>query len=328
MIDSCLPSRYCGTISKIYVYPIKSCSYLSVETWQVDEHGLKYDREYMFAYWKIDKFEAVTLRNCPRLSLVKMKANLSENWFEFEYPMDDLGKVLKRFKLPCDVDDEFITKNQRNGQTMETNLWGVKFNSVDIGKAVPDSFYDFLNLKDDKKNVTLLYTPHGKDVKTYHPLDLARMRTTQFHDYFPFHIIDESSIRELNRKMIQAGYERQVEAVQFRPNFVIENSAKKQDIDLWFKVNLITKDGSLHRMTTGNRCPRCTIPNVDLSTGTFDTKMSVSKVLNSYRRIDYRSPSISFLGHYLVHHDSKFNISIGDEFHLTRRRINLYKSLE
>ena len=39
--------KFVGTLSKLYLYPVKSCACFSVEAWPLSSKGLLYDREWM-----------------------------------------------------------------------------------------------------------------------------------------------------------------------------------------------------------------------------------------------------------------------------------------
>lgn len=313
------PTQYAAKVTKLYVYPLKSTGYLEVESWEVGEYGMKYDREYMLAFWneQLKQYDPITQRNAPRLSLVKIKANLKENWFEFAYPV---ANGVESFRLPCDVDEEWLQENQIEDDK-KTRLWGVDFSSVNIGKALPESFKISMNI--DKFNkCTLLYSPQGKKVRTYHPKGLTKMRSTQFQDYYPFHVMPQQQVDELNSRLKG----RQVEPVQFRPNFVVDDIPNHIDPEQWFKLTLKTKSGPQY-FTTSSRTPRCSIPNVILEKGEFDKRNQVSSELRKYRAVDSGGPNLTFLGSCIIHHESGYIVSVGDEFWVSEKRINLYKEL-
>lgn len=321
LISKVTRPSYAGKVKEIFVYPLKSVSYISPQTWEIDQHGLKHDRQYLLAFWepKSKSYQAYTQRNAPRLSLVKINYDLEENYFEFSYPTDESNSTYKSFKLPCRVSKEFIDQNLLSDDELNTDLWGIKFNSINIGKALSKEFCEAMNM--NREGTTLLYSPNGKFVKTAHPKDLPQLRKVLFQDYYPIHILAQSLIDELNQRIKDQGNnEREVGPVQFRPNFVIEDN--KIDLDSWFKITI-----NGHKWSVVQKTPRCSIGNVRLETGDFDKTNIVSKTLRQYRRIDPGDKNGTFLGNYAIHYDSGYTVSVGDEFWLKQEKINTYLPL-
>jgi hypothetical protein len=84
-IAPCLPSLSISNgyhkeinliLTDIYIYPIKSCSSISVKEWPLTSLSLLYDREWMI----VDQnFNPLTLKRLPLLSQIKPVINLQEN---------------------------------------------------------------------------------------------------------------------------------------------------------------------------------------------------------------------------------------------------------
>lgn len=317
-------------VDRIFVYPLKSCSYIEPDEWEIDEHGFKYDRQYMMAYWDGERkiYEPITLRNCPRMSLVKINYNLEENWFEFVYPiMDEEGNTSGHdsFRLPCEISEEFIEKNRIRSGEHETNLWDVHFQSFDIGKAVPDEFRLSMNMV--RPGTTLLVSSKQKKVKGGHPARfLDSFRTSNFQDYYPMKFLAQEDIDLLNSKMKKQGHGRRVEALNFRPNMVVKGLQGDRTLDDWYRFQIET-DSGLHQWSVAQKCPRCSIPNVKLEEGAFDKTNAATKTLTSYRKIDAGEPNYHFLGQYCIHHDEGYKISVGDTVSLLEEKNILYMGL-
>ena len=63
-------------LTNIYVYPVKSCSAMSVQEWPLTSLSLLYDREWMI----VDQnFHPLTLKRLPALSQIKPTIDLKEN---------------------------------------------------------------------------------------------------------------------------------------------------------------------------------------------------------------------------------------------------------
>lgn len=311
--------KYVGTISKLHVFPMKSCGYIEVKEWELDDHGFKHDRQYMLAHWdsKAKEYQAYTQRSFPQMSLINITYNLEENWFEFTYPVlnekyENPTNEFKSFKLPCEVSETFIKDNCTTPEELPTELWGVKFQSFDIGKALPSDFCKDLRLM--KEGTTLLYSAQGKFAEVGHPKDLKEMRKVLFQDYYPLHILAQTAVDELNARMKDTGSDRQVETIQFRPNVVIID--EQSDLDFWYRVTI-----NGHKWSVVMKCVRCSMGNVQMGKGVFDKTSMVTKTLGSYRRIDPYNRSGFFLGQNAIHHDSGYKIAVGDKFYLTQHGI-------
>lgn len=284
----------------------------------------------MFGYWNVkkDQYEGCTIRQCAKFALVRITVNLKENWFNFAYDYE--GKE-SSFRLPCDVSDDFIQKNLLETHETKTNLWGVNFETYNIGKAVPKEFFTAMGLEGRYKDLTLLYTKQHKYVKTLHPKDLKEKRETQFQDYYPIHVINQEGIDDLNQRLQKQGFERTIRPEQFRPNIVVDDFPSSINLDEWYKVELRSKDPTgvvkSHRFKSAVRAPRCTIPNNNLDTGEYDKTNRVTKEMHKYREIDAGSPKGYFFGHYLIQYEYGYTISVGDKFYLKQKRINLFEDL-
>lgn len=308
-----------GKIEQLFVYPLKSVSHISPTRWEIDQHGLKHDRQYMLGFWdsKANCYQGYTMRNVPRLSLVEIDYNLEENWFKFSYPTAD-GTSKSSFKLPCNVTKEFLKENAIDEEQYKTDLWGIKFESINIGKALPQDFIDSMGMK--REGTTLLVSAQGKFVKTSHPKDLEEMRKVLFQDYYPIHLLAQRTVNELNQRIKDTGNERVVEPLQFRPNVVI--GGNQIELDFWYDISI-----NGHRWLVVQKTPRCSIGNVRLDKGDFDKSNIVTRTLRQYRRIDPGDKNGSFLGDYAIHYDSGYTIGVGDEFYLKQQKISTYLPL-
>lgn len=319
--------QYSLDITKIYVYPFKSCSYIDATEWEVDEFGLKHDRQYMAAWWdeKHGIYQPYTLHHAPRFSLVKINYNLEENWFEFVYPILDAegnNNGYKSFKLPCEITQQFVDDNVIRTGDHRTNMWTVHFDSYDVGRALPEEFKESMNLK--RHGTTLLVTSKAKLVRTGHPSgSLSEMRATKFQDYYPLKFLAQEEIALLNEKMIERGFTRQVKPLQFRPNIAVHGLRSDQSIDDWYQFRIES-----HGWTVAQKCKRCIISNVKLDEGVFDKQRAAYSTLETYRKIDAGSKHGQFLGQYAIHHSDGYTIKVGDKMHLLQEKVQLYQDLE
>ncbi|OUM53539.1 hypothetical protein BVG19_g2832 [[Candida] boidinii] len=170
-----------GTITKLRVYPLKSVGKgIEVDSWEIDKHGLKFDREYTLATFDKEKnyYNAVTLRTHPRLASVKVEFiekktsdGKLDGLFKFTYPLEDENVENdefegKSFFLPCIVTKVFLENSCSSLEPLTIELWGVKFETITIDKFLPEDFIKGSGLPED---IVLLYTEKGKEVKVNSP---------------------------------------------------------------------------------------------------------------------------------------------------------------
>lgn len=170
-----------GTITKLRVYPLKSVGKgIEVDSWEIDKHGFKFDREYTLAAFdkKKNYHTALTLRAYPKLASVKnefIEKKTSDGkldgLFKFTYPLE--GEDVendnfqgKSFFLPGIVTKTFLENSCSSLEPLKTELWGVEFESIVIDKLLPEDFIKGAGLPED---TVLLYSEKGKDVKVGSP---------------------------------------------------------------------------------------------------------------------------------------------------------------
>ena len=101
----------------------------------------------------------------------------------------------------------------------------------------------------------------------------VKNKIVSFADAFPFLIIGQSSLDDLNSKM-----EKPLHMKRFRTNFVF-NGGKSFDEDRWKKIIV----GDLEFLVV-KPCARCTITTVDQETGIRG--IDPLKTLASYRKVN------------------------------------------
>ncbi|CDK29663.1 unnamed protein product [Kuraishia capsulata CBS 1993] len=332
--------RECGgSISKIMVYPIKSVGVgLETDEWEVDSHGLKFDREFMLSTWD-DKKEAyipVTQREYARLAAVRItfrktssESEPLDGVFSFVYPLkdDDVSGEFqgKSFELPAVVTEEYAVENSSSKGLHPVDLFGVPLTSYDITRALPEDFNDQLGIP---KETVLLYSSTGKLVKTGSPAsrlmrDLdSRFRKSLFHDYFPVLIFSEEDVKDLVIKAKEYNIDVQINFKSFRPNILLSGSKAPHDTDNWHQFNIVSKINprEKHKWTVGSKCARCPMPNVDLTKAEMDKKYPITNTITKYRRIDPGHRFAVFFGIYGIQHDSGYTIRVGDSVEIVSRK--------
>lgn len=218
-------------LNEIYVYPIKSCRGISLETARVNSRGIEHDREWMI----IDAAKGVflTQRELPKLAIIETA--LSESAMTMRIPGGD------EFSFPFD---------DVTGSDREATVWGSECRVLDCGDAAA-------------RALTGMLEPEGKRELRLVRLkpDFVRTKMTgtgsiSFVDVNPFHGIARASLDDLNNRLPDL-----LPMDRFRPNFIF-HGCPAYDEDTWkrFKIGEITFVGDF-------KCIRCAMTMVDQTLG-------------------------------------------------------------
>ncbi|ODV88269.1 hypothetical protein CANARDRAFT_5563 [[Candida] arabinofermentans NRRL YB-2248] len=302
---------YGGKVDHMIVYPIKSASKgIVVTEWEVDEYGLKYDRQYMFSVFdeKLNCYKPLTLKDSQKLALLDAKYNATEKTFTFTYPI--AGSETNEngiLELPCAMTPEFVAKYSSYGEKqVDIKLWAVKMQGYIFDKILTEEFLESIALP---KNAVLLFSPNGKLCRVGSPKSVDR--STLFQDYYPILLCSQESYDQVKGAVGEAGDYLRLET--FRPNLIIKDVERPFVEDLYYKFDILSHtDNSRFNFTAPLKCIRCSVPNIDIEKGVMDKKGTVSKVMSTYRRVDETNPYSSCFGIYVINHQSNFTIKQGD----------------
>ncbi len=232
------------TLSEIHIYPVKSLAGISVNVWEVDNRGLRYDRHWML----IDQNNRfLSARSLPRMLLIKTA--LTETALVLSAPGQH---------------DLFIPLQASEGTRIQSRLWQDQCSVQHISKEADQWLSEFL--KHDCKLVCQSDEKRPVDTKYARQND-----QTSLSDGFPFLIISESSLAVLNQKMT-----RNIPMLRFRPNLVIAGCTGFAE-DYWRAIQI----GSIG-FRLPKPCSRCIIPAVD--TETAQIHKEPLKTLNQFRK--------------------------------------------
>jgi uncharacterized protein YcbX len=181
-------------LSDLLVYPIKSARGISVKRWEVDAFGLRYDRRWML----VDpRGRMVTQRTHPRLALARPA-------------MDDERLVVRA----PGVDPLHLPLRPAQTVTTTVSIWDDSCLALWQGDAAARWFSTLVEAP-----VTLVYMPDA----TWRPADPAHAPPSarvSFADAYPFLLLSEESLADLNRRMPTP-----LPMNRFRPNLVIRGGA-------------------------------------------------------------------------------------------------------
>lgn len=236
------------TLSKIFIYPIKSLGGISVDSAIVEERGLKYDRRFLLVD---ENGMFITQRSFPQMALLKLCFR------------DDGFKVLNT----KDNSHAIIPIESDSKEIISVTVWDDVCNAVLVNKDLNVWFSNAIN-----KKCSLVYMPDSER-RVVEKKYIEEEHIVSFADAYPFLIIGESSLIDLNSRL-----EIPLPMNRFRPNFVFIGGNPYEE-DAWkdFKIGDV-------EFRAVKPCARCMITTTNQDTA--ETGHEPLKTLASYRRID------------------------------------------
>ncbi len=251
-------------ISRLWVYPVKSCAGVEVTECVLTETGFDLDRAWMVVD---EQGEFISQREFPRLALVK--------------------PLLKHNELILRAPGMLALHLAIDGVegAVKVRVWDDIVSAYDMGNVAAQWFSDFLSLSQEGLPTT--NAPKFRLVR-FDP-DFRRLSSrqwtgqheapNQFSDGYPLLVLSQAALDELNLKLQAAG-ESPVLMERFRPNIVLADlNAHDED-----RVELLTirTPGEPVVLKLVKPCPRCPIPNIDPLTAI--STPAVGDMLQTYRQ--------------------------------------------
>lgn len=272
-----------GTVSEIVelrIYPIKSCRGIKVDSSRLTRQGLDSDRRWMFVDQQ--KHEFITIRQKSQMTLIDTA--ISADGHELTISIHDTDKSVK---IPARPTAEWL---ETHTTLQLVGIWGHQTDGYEYGDDVNSVFTDFFGEK-----VSLIYkgpTPRicgGNGAAQF----LEREESVNFPDVLPVQIASQSSLEELNSRLVSKG-EEAITIERFRPNIIVKGDVPWSE-DSWKTVRINGSSSLLDLVIGGNRnaldldvaarCARCQVPNVDPDSA-VKHKKEPWDTLMSYRRVD------------------------------------------
>ncbi len=235
------------TLSALHVYPIKSAAGIAAEEWEVDDFGLRYDRRWMVVN---AAGELITQREHPRLALVRPRID---------------GETL-RVEAPAMPVLELALHPPLTVAATAV-VWEDACQAAWLGEGPARWFSRYLG-----EDCSLVHMPN-ETVRPADPAYAPAGTRVSFADAFPFLLISEASLADLNQRLPAP-----LPMNRFRPNLVIAGVPPYAEDALGdFMI------GSLH-LRAVKPCARCVQTTVDQATA--ERGNEPLRTLATYRKRD------------------------------------------
>jgi len=260
-------------VSRLVIYPVKSFGGIELQRAEVNAKGLSLDRRWMV----VDSSgHMLTQRTHPLLSQIQTTLEI-----------DILSIVIdgETFEVPSAV-----------GEERTVQVWSDRLAARQVGGDVSKILSSYLG-----QEVELVWMEE-QTTRAVEARPGTENKEVGFADGFPFLVISEASLEDLNTRLIEP-----VTMDRFRPNIVVSNTAAFEE-DSWkcFKI------GSVNFRNV-KPCARCVMTTVDPVSGAKGKEPL--QTLAKYRR----HGGEVFFGQNAVHQGAG-TLSLGDKVEVFERQ--------
>ena len=219
-------------LTEINIYPVKSLGGISLQEAEVTDRGLKYDRRWMIVDTN-GRF--LTQRVLPQMSLIKV--GIDSHSLRFQHKLKTMSNISVPFEIYKDEQNEVV-------------VFDDTVSAIYVSKEADQWLSEALEFKcrlvhmpdDSKRKVDTKYA--------------ANNQVVSFADAFPFLVIGQSSLDDLNSRLKE-----KLPMNRFRPNFVFAGGNPfDEDRMKSFRLNNVT-------FFPVKPCARCVVTTVNQETG-------------------------------------------------------------
>jgi uncharacterized protein len=329
-----------GTVSGVYVHPVKSMRAVSLENAALDAKGLVDDRRFMVVYevplpaykteWdaKDTRYRFLTQRQCP--SLATITATLTENALILEVSSPTNKK---RSNRRMEISWNASVKNSSATPThFLAGIWDDTILVQDMGDSAASFLQEIVNADEQStlgEQCKVRLVRHSINDRAADPSFTPPYAKTwwgstplvSLTDGYPILIASESSLDDVNEKLKQVGKDT-IPMSRFRPNIVLRGDKLQPfEEDRW---KVIAIGDVLFAIVKA--CPRCKQSCTDQTTGKV-TEEPVG-IMKSFRALGdetsddvfFAQNAIPFLGP-----RGKQSIKVGDPVRVLKRGNPIYK---
>ena len=237
-------------LSEIWIYPIKSLGGIPLETGKVLGKGLLHDRRWMLI---THDGEFMTQREHPQMALLQPYIN------DVVMTVNQKDNPATKIKFQIDAPP--------SGKKIETKIWNDTVQVIEVDTKLSAWFSDQLSV-----SCKLVVFPEGH-ARPVDPNYKVNDEHVSLADAFPFLIIGQSSLNDLNTRLDQP-----VPMNRFRPNFVFTGGDPFEE-DGWKNFSI----GGVNFVGV-KLCARCPIPTINQDTGVRGAEPLLT--LSKFRKTD------------------------------------------
>lgn len=237
-------------LSEIFIYPIKSLGGISLNEAVVEQRGLQFDRRMMLSD---ENGMFITQRDYPEMALLKTKIINDELIVYQSVNKQSLTIQLRELN--------------HSSRRVKVTIWDDECSALIVSDQANQFFSDILKIK-----CSLVYMPdEEKRIVDPNKKYVTDEHIVSFADGYPFLIIGQSSLDELNRRMPKP-----LPMNRFRTNFVFTGGEPFEE-DNWsdFLIGEI-------KFKAVKPCARCVITTTDQNTA--ERNEEPLKTLATFRR--------------------------------------------
>jgi MOSC domain-containing protein len=256
-------------LTGLVIYPIKSARGIPLDESPVDEFGLRYDRRWMVVN---PSGEFLSQRTHPRLALIAPQ--IEGELLRITAP------EMPSLELPLRPTDTVRSR---------VAVWGDICPASWLGENAAGWFSEFLAC-----SCSLVHMADAV-VRPADPAFAPTDTRVSFADGFPFLLISEESLADLNRRLAEP-----LPMNRFRPNLIVAGAEPYAE-DRWHSVEI----GAIP-MRVVKPCGRCVVTTTDQSTG--ERGKEPLRTLATYRR---QGGEVMFGQNVL--HERPGRLRVGDE---------------
>ncbi len=221
------------TLGAIHIYPVKSLGGVALESSVCTARGLQYDRRFLVVDGN-GKF--LTQREWPKMATV---------WVDIE----DGGEGMLTLAAP-DLDSVIFPLQPAPAPAFKVAIWSSIVDAHEVSADASRFLSDYLGIA-----CKLVYMPDSTERKV-DPDFASKGEIVSFADGYPFLLISEESLADLNSRM-----DRPIPMNRFRPNLVVKGCAPYAE-DGWKEIRI-----GAASFRIAKPCARCQITTTDQATG-------------------------------------------------------------
>jgi len=266
-------------LSEIIIYPIKSLKGINLGEGMVEDQGLRHDRRWMLVD---DAGDFLTQREFPQMARI---------WVAVRGDNLVVSAGSRSLTIPFATGDEL-----HEG----VNVWGSSLKAAVYSDEINRWFSDVLSTKCRLVGMT------QRSVRKVSPHYAVRKfrDTVSFADGYPFLLIGQSSLDDLNSRLADP-----VAMDRFRPNLVVDDAEPFEE-DRWKKIRIGTTIFHLVKP-----CPRCVVTTIDQATG-IALGPEPLKTLSKYRNTNGKV----MFGQNLIADQPGGTVRVGDKVEILEMR--------